>query len=270
MAVHLDFSTEELARRVRRHVIDMTHASHASHVASALSCADIFAVLYGAVMNVDPAEPRAPGRDRFLLSKGHAGTAVYAVLAECGFFPTDELDRYYTDGSPYSGHVSADGVPGVEFSTGSLGHGAAVAAGMALALQGAGPRVFTVVGDGECDEGAVWETAQAAARLALDDLTIIVDKNGMQAMGDTPDEQKAGRLADRFRAFGFEVRECDGHDHAALREALRPAEAGRPLCVVAHTVKGKGGSFMEHDLLWHYRDPQGEWYERAIKELGAL
>ena len=263
-------TTEELARRVRRHVIDMTHASHASHVASALSCADILAVLYGDILRIDPAAPKDPKRDRFLLSKGHAGSAVYAVLAERGFFPVSELDRYYTDGSPYSGHVSAEGVPGVEASTGSLGHGAGIAAGIALALKNAGPRVFVLVGDGECDEGEIWETAQAAARLGLDDLTVIVDRNGMQAMGDTPPETQTGSIAARFAAFGFEVRQCDGHDHPALRHALRPPEEGRPLCVVARTVKGKGVSFMEHDLLWHYRDPQGERYEQAVKELGEL
>lgn len=263
-------TSEELARRIRVHVIEMTHASHASHVASALSVADILAVLYGGVMRCDPRRPDLPERDRLVLSKGHAGSAIYAALAERGFFPVEELRRYYTNGSPYSGHVSAAGVPGVEFSTGSLGHGVSVACGIALALRmkGSRARVFAIVGDGECDEGSVWETARLASKLGLSNFTVIVDRNRMQAMGRTPEGVS---LAERWRAFGFDTRECDGHDHEALRCALAPAQEGseRPVCVVARTVKGRGVSFMEDDLLWHYRDPQGEWYERAMSELGG-
>lgn len=263
----------EFSIELRKAAVTMVHRSHAAHIASALSIADILSVLYLDIMHVDPQTPDWKDRDRLILSKGHAGVAIYAALALRGFFPLEDLSAYYTDGSPYSGHVSHKGVPGVEFSTGSLGHGACAAAGMALAGKKAAShhRVYTIVGDGECDEGSIWEMALFARQQHLDNLTVIVDHNHMQAMGRCADVLDLGDLAGKWRAFGWNVIEvADGNDHDQLREALR-AEHPRdvPTCIVAHTVKGKGVSFMENELLWHYRDPQGEFYARAMAELEA-
>ena len=206
------------------------------------------------------------------MSKGHAGAALYAALAECGFFPVAELDRYYQDGSVYSGHVSHKGIPGVEVSTGSLGHGVGMACGMALAGHASEHpfRVFALAGDGECDEGIVWEAALAAGHCHLDNFTLIVDRNGMQAMGPSESVMALEPLGEKWRSFGWEVLDvADGHDHQQLCRAFAAPSHGRPRCILAHTVKGKGISFMENELLWHYRDPQGEFYDRAVAELEA-
>lgn len=261
-----------LAWLIRRHAIEMVHRSHASHIASALSAADIIAVLYSEILNVDAREPLKAARDRFVMSKGHAGVAVYAALAECGFFPVEELNRYYKDGSVYSGHVSHKGVPGVEISTGSLGHGAAVACGMAMAakMEKSSFRVYALVGDGECNEGAIWETALTANQYHLDNFTVIIDRNGMQAMGYCEDLMQMEPLAEKWRAFGWTVIDVvDGNDHRQLKEAFYAPANERPKCIIARTIKGKGISFMENNLLWHYRDPQGTFYEEAIAELEA-
>lgn len=262
-------TSEELALRIRRHGIEMTHKSHASHIGAVLSVADIVAVLYGGVMKVDPENPGDPERDRFILSKGHAGIAVYAALAERGFLEISELDTYYSDGSRLSGHVSHKNVPGVEFSTGSLGHGVCVACGMAMAakMDGHQHRVWCIVGDGECNEGAVWEMALFANRFRLDNFTVIVDCNGMQAMGFTKDIMPTDSMAEKWRCFGWDTIDVDGHDHEQLRVALSSPRKGKPRCIVAHTVKGKGVSYMENTILWHYRDPQAECYDQAVREL---
>lgn len=262
-------TSEELAWRIRRHGIDMTHRTHASHIGSILSVADIIAVLYSDVLHIDAEYPNDPARDRFILSKGHAGAAVYAALAEKGFFDRDELDTYYMDGSRLSGHVSHKNVPGVELSTGSLGHGVCVACGMAMAakMNRKNHRVYCVVGDGECNEGSVWETALFANKYRLDNYTVIVDCNGMQAMGFTKDVMPLDDLAEKWRCFGWDASDVDGHDHEKLRAAICASNSGKPRCIVAHTVKGKGITFMENELLWHYRDPQGEWYGKAVREL---
>ncbi len=264
--------SEELAWRIRRHAVEMVHNGCASHIAAALSAADMLAVLYSDVLRVNPRCPNEPGRDRFIMSKGHAGAAVYATLAECGFFSVNALKEYYADGSVFSGHVSHKGVSGVEFSTGSLGHGIAVACGMALAAHSAEKRyrVYTVVGDGECNEGSVWETALTANQYGLDNFTIIVDRNGMQAMGRCEDLMQMEPLADKWRCFGWTVVDVqDGNDHQQLRRAFAVPTHGKPKCIIARTVKGKGISFMENNLLWHYRDPQGTFYTRALEELEA-
>jgi len=262
-------TTEELAYRIRRHAIEMTHTAHASHIGSVLSVADIVAVLYGKVMNIFPNDPKNENRDRFVLSKGHAGIAIYSVLAEMGYFPVKELDTYYQNGSKLSGHVSHKGVPGVEFSTGSLGHGVCVACGMALAakLDKKGHHVYAIIGDGENEEGSVWEMSLFASHHKLDNFTVIVDHNKGQAMGTCEDVIGLNNLAKKWEIFGFEVLECDGHNHAELLKALTTKSTDKPICIIAHTIKGKGISFMENNLLWHYRDPQGEFYEKAIKEL---
>jgi transketolase len=263
--------TIELARRIRRHAVEMTHLGKSSHVGSVLSMTDIIAVLYGSVMNVDPANPRWPGRDRFILSKGHAGAGIYAALAERGFFPVEKLCTHYQDGSDLSGHVSHKGIPGVEFSTGSLGHGLPVASGMAKAAQldGASHRVFVVLSDGECDEGSNWEAILFAAHHKLRNLTVVIDYNKIQSLAPVAETLALEPFADKWRSFGWELREVDGHDHAALAQALAPraADETRPLCVLAHTTKGKGVSFMENSVLWHYRTPQGDEYIAACREL---
>lgn len=265
-------NSEKLAWKIRKHSVDMVHASHASHIGAALSAADILAVLYTEVLNIDPKNPESDDRDRFVMSKGHAGAAVYSVLAEMGFFPVEWLSTYYQNGSNLSGHVSHKNVPGVEVSTGSLGHGCVMACGMAMAAKSAGKRhsVYTLVGDGECNEGSVWEMAMIANRFKLDNFTVVIDRNGMQAMGFCGDVMPTSPMASKWESFGWSVEEVeDGNNHEQLRRAFAKTSAGKPKCIIANTVKGKGISFMENNLLWHYRDPQGEFYERAIKELEA-
>lgn len=259
----------ELAWRVRRHVIMMTSRGGSSHVGSGLSIADILAVLYSGVMNVKPDSPDWPGRDRFILSKGHAGAAVYATLAEVGFFPVQKLETHYLDGSDLSGHVSHKGIPGVELSTGSLGHGLSVAAGIAysLKLRGSLSRVLCLLSDGECDEGSNWEAILFSGHHGLSNLVAIIDYNKIQSLAPVAQTLALEPFADKFRAFSWEVREVDGHDHGALRTALSGEGGERPVVVIAHTTKGRGVSFMEHSVLWHYRSPKDEELARAIDEL---
>lgn len=265
--------TARLARRIRIAALRMTSAGGGSHIGSAFSCADILAVLYGGVLRVDAARPRWPERDRFVLSKGHAGVALYAALAERGFLPPAALETYYQDGSRLSGHVSHKGVPGVELSTGSLGHGLAVAAGMAYAgrLAGRDFRVVALLSDGECDEGSNWEAILFAAHHQLANLTAIIDYNRIQSLAAVEDTLGLEPFAAKWRSFGWRVHEVDGHDHAALRGALldRDPAARQPTCVIAHTTKGKGVSFMENQVLWHYRCARGEEFEAALAELEA-
>ncbi|MEV6342701.1 transketolase [Actinoplanes sp. NPDC051851] len=262
------------ARAVRAHVLRMTHSGRSSHVGSALSCADILAVLHTDVLELDPEHPDWPDRDRFVMSKGHAGAALYAVLAERGFFDPAVLHRHYQNGSYLSGHVSHVGVPGVEVSTGSLGHGLPIGAGLAWRARQTGRswRTYVLLGDGECDEGSVWESALFAAHHELANLVAIVDYNGLQSLGTTEETLRLEPFAAKWRAFGWQVTEIDGHDHAALAKALavpRSAEPGRPRCVLAHTVKGKGVSFMENEVLWHYRPPDDAELSRALAEVSA-
>jgi transketolase len=264
-------SAPELARRVRRHVVLMTHRSGASHIGTCFSVTDILAVLYGRVMRYDPGHPGWPERDRFILSKGHGCAALYAVLAECGFFPREWLDTYYQDGTRLAGHATHKGIPGVEVSTGSLGHGLPLGTGMALVgkRDGRSYRVFVALSDGECDEGSNWEAALFAPHHKLDNLTVIIDYNKIQSLGFVKDVIDLTPLAEKWRAFGWCTREIDGHDAAALEEALSrvPLEPGRPTCLVAHTVKGKGVSFMENKLQYHYSPPRGDELPRALEEL---
>lgn len=263
-------AVREVAHRVRRHVLDMTSRGKSSHVGSALSMVDIVTVLYGHVMRYDPAHPKAADRDRFILSKGHAGAAVYATLAEFGFFGTDRLKDHYQNGSVFSGHVSHKGVPGVELSTGSLGHGLGVATGMAMAAmrQKRGHRVYALLSDGECDEGSNWEAILFAAHHRLRNLTVAVDYNKIQSLAPVAETLALEPFADKWRAFGWHVEECDGHDHAALLAAFHAADAAvGPAVVICHTTKGKGVSFMENSVLWHYRNAQGQEYEAAAAEL---
>ena len=260
-----------LAAKIRRHSVVMTHNARASHVGTSLSMVELLAVLYGKVLRVDPRQPDWPERDRFVLSKGHGCAAYYAVLAEVGFFPLEWLDTFYQNGSRLAGHATHTHVPGIEISTGSLGHGLSVATGMALAgKRDAQPwRVFCLLSDGECDEGSNWEPILFAPQHRLDNLIAIVDYNKIQSLGTVKEVMDLEPFADKWRAFGWAVREIDGHDLREIEETLTriPFEPGRPSCVIAHTVKGKGVSFMENKLLWHYRTPQGEEYEAALAEL---
>lgn len=263
--------TRALAHRIRRHAVEMTSAGGSSHVGSILSMADIMAVLYGQILRVMPSNPRHPDRDRFILSKGHAGAAVYAALAERGFFPVEELKRHYQNGSIFSGHVSHKGVPGVEFSTGSLGHGLGVAAGMALAArrQGRANRVFVVLSDGECDEGSNWEAILFAAHHKLSNLVVSVDYNKIQSLAPVEETLALEPFADKWRAFGWNVIEVDGHDHDQLLAAYRSVDGhvAVPTVVICHTTKGKGVSFMHDQVLWHYRTPKGDELAAALAEL---
>jgi transketolase len=263
--------TRDLARRVRLNALHMTSVGGSAHVGSVFSMADILAVLYGGVLRVDPSNPKWPQRDRFILSKGHAGAGVYATLAERGFFPLAKLSTHYQDGSDLSGHVSHKGIPGVELSTGSLGHGLPVAAGMALAakLDSRSHRVFALLSDGECDEGSNWEAILFAAHHGLDQLVAIIDYNKIQSLAPVEDTIGLEPFAEKWRAFGWAVTEVDGHDHDAMRAAFAaiPIELGKPSCFIAHTVKGKGVSFMEHAVLWHYRTARGEELAAAESEL---
>ena len=263
-------NSENLAHNIRLDALEMIHKSHASHIGAILSVTDIVSVLYSDILKVFPNDPRSPERDRVILSKGHAGAVLYAALAECGFFPIGNLDNYYQNGSLYSGHVSRD-VPGVDLSTGSLGHGVCVACGMALSahVRNESHNVYAIVGDGECEEGSVWEMAAFANRYKLDNLTVIVDNNGMQAMGTCENVLDFIDLESKWAAFGWNVIPVkDGNDHNQLRNAFNSRLSGKPNVIIAHTVKGKGVSFMENNLLWHYKDPQDEFYERAKEELG--
>ncbi len=267
-------NTEDLAKRVRIHALNMTSRGGSSHIGSALSIADILAVLYGEILNVDPEKPRSSKRDRFILSKGHAGAAVYAVLAEIGFFDKDKLNTHYKDGSDLSGHVSHKRVPGVELSTGSLGHGLGVAAGMALSAcwNKDAHRVFALLSDGECDEGSNWEAMLFAAHHKLDNLTAIIDYNKIQSLGPVCEVMSLEPFSDKWRCFGWSVREVDGHDYSGLKHAFSnlPEKAGKPTVVIAHTIKGKGVSFMENSVLWHYRCAKDEEFTKALNELEAL
>jgi len=266
-------TTVDLAKRLRIHVLRMTSSGGSSHIGAAYSMADIIAVLYGGSLRVDPRNPNWENRDRFILSKGHAGACVYAALAECGFFELAKLETHYKDGSDLSGHVSHLGNPGVELSTGSLGHGLSVGSGMALAAKKSGKafRVFVQMSDGECDEGSNWEAILFAAHHRLDNLTAIVDYNKIQSLDLVSQTLGLEPFADKWAAFGWGVVEVDGHDHDQLRAAFAalPLQGGKPTVVIAHTIKGRGVSFMENSVLWHYRTGRAEEYEAALKELEA-
>ena len=267
-------NSEQLAWLIRRHGVEMTHISHGSHIGAILSVADIVAVLYNDVANISPNNLKDEDRDRIILSKGHAGAAIYAALAEKGFFDRAELKTHYADGSRLSGHVSHKGVPGVEFSTGSLGHGACVAAGMALnaKLDKKPYYTYAIVGDGECDEGSIWEMALFANQFKLNQFVVIVDHNKMQSLDFCENTLSLAPFAEKWKAFGWNVLDIDGHNHDELRAAFAKAKEStdKPTVIIANTVKGKGISFMEFDILWHYRFPhEGEEYDGALKELHA-
>jgi transketolase len=263
----------EMARRIRRTSLTMVHGARLGHPGGDLSAADILAVLFGDVLRIDPRQPRKPDRDRFILSKGHASASLYAALAEAGFYSSDRLADYMQPLSIFNGHPDRNKVPGVEANTGPLGHGLPIGVGSAIAakIDRAPWRTFVLTGDGELQEGSNWEAAMCAAHQGLDNLTVIVDRNRLQQGDATEDTNGLEPLADRWRAFGRTVVELDGHDIAALRSALHavPLEAGKPTCLVAHTHKGRGVSFMEDRVEWHHRVPSAAELDAALAELGA-
>ena len=263
-------TTEALAKNIRRDALLMTSRGGSSHIGSILSIADILAVLYGKVLKIDPNAPRAANRDRFILSKGHAGGGVYAALAEVEFFPKEKLMTHYRDGSDLSGHISHKGIPGVEISTGSLGHGLSVACGMAYACKEEGSaRAFCLMSDGECDEGSNWEAILFAAHHELDNLVVNVDYNKLQSLTTIEKTLKLEPFAEKWEKFGWSVLEVKGHNHDELQEKFShvPIEKGKPSCFIAHTTKGKGVSFMENQVLWHYRTARDEELTRALAEI---
>ena len=260
------------AAELRGKVVEMSHAAQAAHLASSLSCADILAAAYWHVLRLDPSRPKDPHRDRFILSKGHAAAALYAVLAMRGFFPISELDTYCKDGGRLAEHPPANLLPGVEAATGSLGHGLPLGCGMALSgrIKGETFRVFALLSDGENNEGSVWEAAMFASAQKLENVCVIVDYNKWQATARSDETLMLAPLRDKWAAFGWDACEIDGHDIAALAEAMQrvPNGSGKPVALIAHTVKGKGVSFMEDDNNWHYRAPTADELARAHRELG--
>lgn len=262
-------TSEELAIKVKLKAWNMAYKAKASHMGGNFSMADAISVLYHDVANFDPKNPEDENRDRIVLSKGHCCAVLYALLAEYGFFSEEELDHFGENGSMLSCHVSCK-VPGVELSSGSLGHGAAVAGGMALIgkLQNKNYHVYTICGDGECNEGSIWEMVMFAGQHKLDNFTVIIDANKMQAMGDTKDIIDLEPISEKWRSFGWHAIDVDGHNHDVLRGAFREDSRGKPKVIVSHTIKGHGVSFMENSLWWHYQIPFGEYYTRAIEELG--
>ena len=266
----MQVETEKLALDIRVGILDMIYKSGASHIGSAFSIVDVLAVLYGDVLNFRSDEPDWEARDRFILSKGHAAAALYTTLAEVGYFSEELLASYSHAGSILLGH-SSHHVPGVEFSTGSLGHGLPVGLGMALASKSSVQpyRVFVGLGDGEMDEGSNWEAFMFAAHLRLGNLVAIVDYNKIQSYGTVDEIMSLEPLKSKLESFGWAVDEVDGHDHTELKQVLskNTVHSVQPQAVIAHTVKGKGVGFMENNLAWHYKNPNDEQYQIAMKEL---
>lgn len=265
-------STRNLAKKIRSEALKMVARANASHIGGALSMADLLAVLFSGVLNIRPQDPSWNFRDRFILSKGHSCTSLYATLALKNFFQIEELESYGQDGSQLMSHISHH-VPGVEFSTGSLGHGLPFGCGKALAAKRSGKnwRTFVMLSDGELDEGSNWEAILFAPQHKLDNLVAIVDYNKIQSLGSVADVMELDPLADKFRAFRWGVKEIDGHNHKAIHEALStlPLEPGKPSCLIAHTIKGKGVDFMENNLQWHYSSPKPDQLAEALSQLDS-
>ena len=260
-----------IATNVRKDALTAVHAAASGHPGGSLSVADVLTLLYFEVMNIDPKDPKNPDRDRFVLSKGHCSPALYGVLAERGFFPKEDLITFRKTGSYLQGHPDMKGIPGVDMSTGSLGQGICAANGMALAgkIDNKPYRVYTVLGDGELEEGQVWEAAMYAAHYKLDNLTVFVDFNGLQIDGNISDVLSPLPIDKKFEAFGFNVILCDAHDFEEMLSAINEAKntKGKPTAIILKSVKGKGVSFMENNAAWHGSAPNDEQFAQAIKEL---
>ena len=261
------------ACKVRMDIVESTHAAKCGHPGGSLSAADLFTYLYCKEMNVDPSNPKWEDRDRFVLSKGHTAPGLYAALALRGFFPQEDLITLRKAGSYLQGHPNMNSVPGVDMSTGSLGQGISTACGMALAakVKGKDYRVYSLLGDGEIQEGQVWEACMFASHYKLDNLCIFIDNNGLQIDGDVAKVMSPYPIVDKLEAFGFHTQAIDGHDMEAIENALNAAKAvkGKPSAIVMKTVKGKGVSFMENNAGWHGVAPNDAQYEQAMTELKA-
>lgn len=259
------------AKEIRKSILRMHFLSQESHIGSALSCVDILTVLYFRILDINPKKPTDKNRGRFILSKGHAASALYAVLAEKGFFSKNILNSFCKDNSKLPGHSTINTVPGIEASAGSLGHGLPMATGMALADKKDKKlsRVFVLISDGECDEGTTWEAALFSSHHKLDNLTAIIDYNKLQALGKTNEILNLEPLKDKWISFGWNVKEINGHNFNEIENALKPnnLHKNKPYVIIAHTIKGKGISFMENKLAWHYKSPNREQYNLALKEL---
>lgn len=262
-------AVEEI-KDIRRSIVKMVHNAKVSHIGAAFSMIETLYTLYFEIMNIDPKNPEDPNRDKFVLSKGHGSAALYATLAHRGFYPKEDLMAYCINHGKLPGHLDKDAAPGVEVSAGSLGHGMPVALGFALAnkrMNNPG-KVYTIIGDGECNEGSIWEAAMLAPSLKLDNYTVIIDFNKIQSFGNTNDIIDQSNMAERWKSFGFETIEVhNGHDLEELKKAFEAPFNGKPKAVVAHTTKGSGVSFMENKLLWHYKSPDDEQLAQALEEL---
>ena len=262
------------SNKIRKMILAMHNAAQTSHIGSAFSCVDILTALYFAVLKINPKDPLNKKRDRFILSKGHAISALYATLAEKKFFPEILLKQYCCNGGLLPGHATRGSVPGVEASTGSLGHGLPIGSGIAFAgkADGFNYRVFVLMSDGECNEGSVWEAALFAAQHQLDNLVGIIDYNKLQGFGSTKDILELEPLKDKWLSFGWAVKEVDGHDHEKVIKILQktPIKKNKPNLIIAHTVKGKGVPFMENKMEWHYKSTNSDQYKEALAQLNLL
>lgn len=257
------------AKWTRRSIISMISAAKQGHIGGDFSVTDILTVLFFAVLSIDPANPGWNARDRFILSKGHCAAALYSTLAASGYFPTGELQTFMQPLSALNGHPNRNKIPGVETNTGPLGHGLPVGVGTAIAakLLGRPSRTFVVLGDGEMQEGSNWEALMAGAHHGLDNLTIVIDRNRLQQGARTEETNRLDPLDEKLASFGWEVRIIDGHDYAQLLSALAPSTTGRPVAVIANTIKGKGVSFIEDRVEWHHKVPSAEQVDIALEEL---
>lgn len=265
---------EKIANDIRKDIIEEVYLAQSGHPGGSLSCADILTVLYFNQMNINPQKPEAEGRDRFVLSKGHCSPALYATLARKGYFDKELLKTFRKIGSNLQGHPDMNKVPGVDMTTGSLGQGLSSAVGMAIAskMDSAGCRVYCLLGDGEIDEGQIWEAAMTASKQELDNLCVILDNNGLQLETNIDEIIDPSSIADKFMSFGFNVIECDGHNISNLIDAFTSARTkkGMPSIIIAKTIKGKGVSFMENQIGWHGKAPNEEEYKKAMEELNRL
>ena len=266
--ITLDDNLQLLAKKIRSHILKMVYESQASHVGPCFSAVEILVTLYSKIMNIHPQNYSDKNRDRFLLSKAHASAALYAILAEFGFFPIENLQKYYLNDGILPGHLDKQTSPGIEFSFGSLGHGLPVGVGMALGNRvSKNPgNIFVLLGDGECDEGSIWEAAMFAGQQKLSNITAIVDYNKLQNFGKTNEIINLEPFASKWNSFGWDAHEVDGHNFNELQYVLNK-KTNKPKAVIAHTIKGKGVSFMENKLEWHYKSPNKEQYEQALNEL---
>jgi transketolase len=263
----------EIAASLRREIVTMAHRAKASFSGGSLSCIDIITVLFHGFMRFNPQNPKDPNRDMFILSKGHSGSALYAGLRSVGMIEKQVLETYGLDGSRLIIHPKKGSYPGIEVSSGALGHGLALGTGSALAARilGSDARVYVLMGDGECNEGSVWENAAFASRQGLENLTVIIDRNHLQGCGRDEDVLNYGDIGDKFRSFGFHVINVNGHNHEDLEHAFKETVSnatGKPIAIIAETVKGKGVSYMEDRLEWHYKSPNDEQLATALEELG--